>query len=934
MKTIPIVCKDFPTALDELTAELRGRKFDPNKHYVVLTPDRYTLRVEESLFKGTGAIDCEVLTLSRLSRRVLGEKKTLSREGGVMLVARAIDEVSDELRYYKQAVKYYDFARQVYETLIQISASFTDEAGSIAALKEKADGITRLKLGDLELIDGAYKKFKSDSLDASDRLTELIEAIPSSGFVKRTRFYLIGYRDATRLNNRVFDALEKHGAAFKYFDAQRPSERMHENITVYRTPDAVTGYKAVAMRIVNAVKSGKYTFGDISVVCPEIRTATRIFREFGIDFYADETTTLDRTQPTGLLSLCYRLKNGGSSDDVVALCKNPFSGCDADDAEKLQNYLTEHGIEYGALTVKPVGGAARALDRANEIVNAFCSCALFDKACEAVIELCAFDDIAASDIYKDETDMLAPLYSALGEVRKCGSGIFDVDAKGFFSMAKEITVKSRPRYADQVTVCLPPTLRMTRSKLLFITDFNEGVLPTVTHDSGLLSDAELVALDGAVEPTARERNRRDRAELTAVINNAEKVFCTYADNGSDLRAVYLSLFADKKDDIAYESDVEKIAAGDFHETLDFCCTVGAAREIAARNMTPYADAIRSAVGAGDHACAAFEADIGRVERKALSVTELTHWFDCPYKRFLTDTIGISERKRGKNAADFGTFMHDFMRRFVEKGTYDTSPDEMERIMRATLEADEFLTDDEKRELISDRRFMADATAFAEANKHIIQAGGYVPEKYEDDFYGSIMFGTDKSVPFKGTIDRVDLCGERARVIDYKTGDKKFDVKKCKNGRDMQLPLYAAVVERSGKTVTGMFYSTQGSPYDGRVRKLRGCVVKDAGIVSEYDYNLGAGMASDVITAKFKKDGDLNGQYTGGMYTWEEFRALMDTCVANADCAADEIVGGYIERTPADGACDYCPYGGLCTSKKYRVDGNDAPDDDNDENDGE
>lgn len=918
MKNSVAIHADFPTALDALTTELRGREFDPTKHYVVLTPDRYTLQVESALFKNTGALDCEALTLSRLSRRVLGDRKTLSREGCVMLVAQAIADVSGELEYYKQAVKYYDFARQVYETLVQISASFASDDDRLAALKERASGITRLKLADLEKIEQRYKRYKADRLDASDRLTELLKAIPTSDFVRRTRFYLVGYSDPTKLNRRVFAALEKYGAAYKYFDAAPPEERRHPNIAVYRTPDAVTGYKAVAMRIVNAVKSGKYSFGDISVVCPDVRIASRIFREYGIDFYADETVALDRTQPTMLLSLCYKLLNGGSSDDVIALCKNPFSGCDADDAEKLQNYIAEHGIDYGALSLKLDGGAAKAIERANAVVGAFASKPVFNDACEAVMEFCGFEDVAATDAYKDATDMLRPLYSAIGEIKACGTGKFDIDARSFFSMAKEIKVRSRPRYADQVTVCLPPTLRMTRSKLLFVTDFNEGVLPTVTQDSGLLSDAELGAMGGAIEPTARERNRRDRAELTAVMNNAEKVFCTYSSSGNDCRAVFLSVFADETKDIKYADDIGAVASGDFDKTLEFCCTVSSAREIAARRMTPYADVIGAAVGSGEHAAAPFAPEIGNVERPVLSVTELSHWFDCPYKRFLTDSIGIGERKRGYDAADFGTYMHDFMRRFVECGTYDTSPSEIDRLMRETLDAAE-LTDDEKRELLTDKRFMSDAAAFAEVNRTIIQAGSYAPARSEDEFGGGMTLGSH-AVPFKGKIDRIDFCGDRARVIDYKTGDKKFDEKKCLDGRDMQLPLYAAVVEEKyGKTVTGMFFSTLGAPYDGGDRRLRGCVVKDASVISEYDRDLECGASSRILSAGLTKDGKVSERNRKGLYEPESFRALIDTCVKNANVAADEITSGYIERTPADGACDYCPYVGLCTVKNYRFD---------------
>ncbi|MCX4314307.1 MAG: hypothetical protein OSJ83_10715, partial [Clostridia bacterium] len=51
--------------------------------------------------------------------------------------------------------------------------------------------------------------------------------------------------------------------------------------------------------------------------------------------------------------------------------------------------------------------------------------------------------------------------------------------------------------------------------------------------------------------------------------------------------------------------------------------------------------------------------------------------------------------------------------------------------------------------------------------------------------------------------------------------------------------------------------------------------------------------------------------------YSDFERLKNMCVAAAGVAADEIACGYIERSPADGACVYCPYGALCSDKRSR-----------------
>ena len=914
---------DFPSALSALADELRGRKFDPNGYIIVLTPDRYTLHVERALFKGGGALDCEVLTLSRLCRRALGSRKTLSREGGVMLVARAISAVKDSLTYYKHAVKYYDFARETYETLLQMSASMFDPQAAAA------DGVTGEKLHDLALIKAEYDRLKTERLDASDRLEELIAAAASSPLVTGSRFYAIGFSNATKLNKAVFGALAAASKSFEFFDAELAVPRKGKT-TVYRTPDSVAGYKLAASIVCERVKSEKrpLDYEDISVVCPEPRVLARVFREYGIPFYADESVTLDKTSPAAMIATLCRLRRSFSSADIIALCKNPFSGCSDRDAEKLMCYLEERGIEYGARSEDITDfGAKRALERAEKIVGAFSAQDDFILAVRGVIELCDFKK-TADGLFADKTDMLTPLDSALSLIEQYGVGAFDADANIFFSTARAVTIKSVPQQRGRVTVSDAATFRLTKCRLLIVTDFNEGVLPQTTADSGLLGDVELKELNGAIEPTAREQNKRSRNELAAIMCNADEVVCTYSTAGGGRRAAFLSEFCDG--DIDYAAECRTLAAGrragngaEYDRLLArHTVTVPSARETAARGMTPYSRSIYAAVGSSDCVAPPFVSVVNSVKCDAVSVSELTHFFDCPYKRFLLDSVGVAERRKGKNAADFGLVMHAFMKKFVE-GDLDCSREAVERVMREGLKEAKLFDDDRAiDEVLADERVMRDAIDYAQANKHVIESGGYVPALSEYPFGGKIRLG-ETGASFNGIIDRVDYCGDRARIIDYKTGDKKFNADACRSGRDMQLPLYAAALREEKKAdVTGMFYVPLGGLYDNTDRRLSGCMIGDIAVAAEYDEKLTDGESSDVVHAKFKldKSGEpvgFNGNVSTSVKDKAEFDALIDDCIKTAGRAVDDIASGYIERAPADGACDYCPFGGLCADKKFR-----------------
>lgn len=912
--------ESYPSALDALARKIKARTFAPNEYHIVLTPDRYTQSAERALFSGGGAIDCEVLTLSRLLKRLTDDVKSLSREGAVMLVARAVDAVKDKLEYYGRAARFNDFAREVYQTLIQISSSDVDID------EVEATGNTAAKLRDLALIKAEYDARKADHGDASDRLSELIATIPQSALIARSHVYAIGFSDSTKLNARVLRTLEKHALSFESYEADPPTRR-RDSMEIMSAPDRVSQYKEIATRIREYIDEPidgdrePRRYSDISVICPSPRALSRILREYRIPFYTDESRSLAETAPLDALACIYRLKKSADGETLVSLCKNPYSGCADDDAQKLQNYVTSHAVAYGALDINADDeGVMRAVARARALTDAMRG-ASFAEACEAVMEFADFDGVQA-ELGTTETDEVAPVHALTALLRRYGAeseksemdgGAFDRDATAFFGAARAVEVKSLPRERDRVTVTMPQTLRLTACKLLFVVDFNEGVLPATTTDSGLICDNELKSMGGVIEPTVFQQNKRERAELKAVINNAERVICAYSTEGGARPAAFMGELATH----VYKYDhAERLAilreTDDARYIAKYACTESAAREIAARGLTKHAGSVELAAGARRHAAAEFKPVIAVAKKRTLSASELTHWYTCPYKRFLSDAVGVTERRNTPlGAPDFGIVLHDFMQEFVNIGEYDCSREAVARIIDGTLAKKGIRVDAAAR-----ARLIDDAADYAATNVAAIKAGDYRPERTEYSFTLKTPLGKDKSTEFIGIIDRLDVCGDRARVVDYKTGNKKFRLRDCYNGCDMQLPLYAAAAQELGKSVTGMFYSTFSPRYDAKDAdgRLDGCMVKDINVAAEYDRTLADGARSKVVNVKFKTDKTGKTEFSRPselLMERADFDGLIERCVRTADNAADEISSGYIARTPVEGACDKCAYRGVC-----------------------
>lgn len=909
------VYKSYPSSLDGLAKRLKGRTFSPSEYYIVLTPDRYTQSVEGALFSGGGAIDCEVLTLSRLSRRLVKNGKILSREGGVMITARAISAVKDKLEYYTRAAAFNDFAREVYNTLLQISSSDVD------VTEIELRGAAGLKIHDLALIKNQYDIIKAEYMDSPDRLTALIEAIPSSELIKNSHVYAVGYSDVTKLNARVFGEIKKYAKSFEYLTVEHNVKR-RKSAEVFGAPDRISQYKEIAVRILDYVHSGG-AFGDIAVICPSPRPLARILREYDIPFYADESVALYDTPPLTALCDIYKLKTSADGETAAALCKNPFSGVNSDDAEKLQDYLIRHGINYGIFD-KTISdeGAARAVRRAKKLTELFVGS--FADACEAIISGADFEGVQ-NTLYCGATDMITPILSLTALLRRYGADDFDTAAASFFSAARAVEVKSLPRERNVVTVTMPQSLRMRECGMLFVADFNEGILPPVISDSGLINDDELKSMGGLIEPSVREQNRRERRELFDVIQNAKTVVCTYSTAGGGRASSFIGEIAEKLTEYKEQERASVLLNSDDPQFISrYACRVGAAREIVSRAQSKHGLSISAAVGKSDTVAHPVQNSINIEPKKTVSVSELTHWFKCPYKRFLSDCVGVKERRTSAlGAPDFGIVVHEFMERLLKQTPLDCSRENVERIMKTVLDQKEIYTTDGELS-----RLVDDATDYAAANVAVIQAGKYSPELFEHQFGGEMYFGNAQT-KFVGVIDRVDVCGNRARIIDYKTFNKKFKIKDCLNGTDMQLPLYAAAVGKEGKDVTGMFYVPLSARYDNKNKPMAGCVVKDVDVAMEYDERLSDLTSSEIMSVQLKreKNGDLSfNNRMSAPIDGETFDKLIDKCVDTASAAADEIAGGYIARSPVSGACDSCAYFGICTSgKTVRGESDDAED---------
>ena len=225
----------------------------------------------------------------------------------------------------------------------------------------------------------------------------------------------------------------------------------------------------------------------------------------------------------------------------------------------------------------------------------------------------------------------------------------------------------------------------------------------------------------------------------------------------------------------------------------------------------------------------------------------------------------------------------------------------------------------------------------------LKKGDFIPEGYEISFGGcqgletsDVTLGDLGRMRLRGKIDRVDVCedGDKryVKVIDYKTGEKAFDLGELCYGLQMQLVVYMnAALEMEQKKhpeklviPAGLFYYRmkdpivdkpgEGSAIDEAILKeLRpDGVVQYSGEVLEHLDRDFTGTSQVIPVAKTQSGGLSK---TSKVLSEEDFRLISEFAKGQVKEVGTRILKGEVDIAPYElggrTACDYCPYKAVC-----------------------
>ena len=336
----------------------------------------------------------------------------------------------------------------------------------------------------------------------------------------------------------------------------------------------------------------------------------------------------------------------------------------------------------------------------------------------------------------------------------------------------------------------------------------------------------------------------------------------------------------------------------------------------------------------------------------VSPTQIDVFFSCRFQYFCRYGLHLKPRKRAElNALSRGDIVHFLLERVLsgEYGDFrNLSDPELSALLEQLLSdyLDQALGGGKEKGptfLYYYRRMRDAALRIFKALRAEFSQTKFViaglEEKVEPNariLPLTVPVDEETSVVVTGKIDRVDLFREAdacyARIVDYKTGKKAFDLSDIAQGLNLQMLLYLFALWKNGReeyanvTPAGILYMPAHEPAPALPRNageeeveaasekgytMNGLLLDNQDVLCAMEPDL-AGRFLPVSLSRTSKSESLKGNYLAAA---EDFQNLELYTEGLLRSMADQLLSGEIEPDPYRNGdkrpCNYCDFRAVC-----------------------
>lgn len=547
----------------------------------------------------------------------------------------------------------------------------------------------------------------------------------------------------------------------------------------------------------------------------------------------------------------------------------------------------------------------------------------------------------------------------------------------------ECSIGLIPPGEDQVLIGDIERTRLSGIRVLFFVGVNDGCVPKLTQKSGVLTSSDRAQLQNAgveLSPDLKEELYRQRFYLYLALTKPDQyLYVSWsrtdakgeAKSPSYLIAAVQKLFpglgVENTEELSISRRLETNAGREQYLMNYF--DVSASEE----SKDSIEDLLNSELISDEilkrMECAAMMHDMSSAlssdtakalygKNLVLSATRLEQFAGCAFQHFVKHGLKLKEREVYEfNSADFGTIIHAAIE-FVSNEILESGRNwrELEPSQRDAL-ADQSLTeivheygntilDSSNRNRASILRIGRILKRTLWALQEQLRMGDFEPAGAEVKFKNaqteSYQLDDGGSLRLTGKIDRIDLCKDKdreyLRVIDYKTGEKRFDLNQLYYGLQLQLILYINRIREQLQKMpghkkvspAGFYYYKVQDPFlsdsDRKIHpnnveekmlkelRLQGLSINDPDVLEHSDQAFAEDKkASKVLRVRFKKDGSPHSD--AQVVSEQEFDIICAFADQKIRNLGNAVLQGEIGASPLQNkdwsACKYCPYRAVC-----------------------
>ena len=576
-----------------------------------------------------------------------------------------------------------------------------------------------------------------------------------------------------------------------------------------------------------------------------------------------------------------------------------------------------------------------------------------------------------AQVFNTLVDCLQQLSDVLGETAQSSGELL----KLLRLALEQYELGTIPAVLDAVQLGALETVRGMEPKILFVLGANEGVLPAVPSGGSLLTERERGILENdlniTLAPDSEGAMARELLRLYGALTApTQGLWVSYAlsAGGESLSPSFVpgrlqALFPD----LTLQTGASPAETALTSKAL--AQVYFAAEEQGQRDLQQVIRAAAAQLPELEQEMVSAKA--ATVPRELLIPTELSgrlfgtpviltasrldQYGSCPLSFFLRYGIKARPRKEATfDAAEFGTFLHYILEKTLGELSRRPqitalAPEESQTLVERYMEP--YLTERlgqvdclSPRQRYLYRRNSQEAEILLRELSQELAQSDFRPCALELKFGGSSplpaleITGSRGKGRLDGTIDRVDLWQTQGRdyirVIDYKSGTKKFDYTDLYGGVGMQLLVYLFSLEHSGLPGIAAHPLPAGALYFPAKRSFvsveqptdqdtvdelrRKSGIRQTGVVLGEEPVLYA-MEHDPKYLPIRRRGDLGDYALSG----EALHTLDDFIQRQMAQVVDNICAGHFAPAPfyrgqSHDPCQWCDYGDVCQKdRKFR-----------------